>query len=77
MENWIAWFAANRERLKQVAVLVGREAKVLQLTVKIARHLSRTENLISIHLDAQHFRSAMGLAAPNADLPECGRSTFA
>lgn len=57
-EDWTRFFSANRERLSRVHVIVG-ESKVLQLTVSIAQHLSRTGNLIQIHSDAENFNSKL------------------
>jgi hypothetical protein len=53
-EDWTRFFSANREKLSKVHVLVG-DSKVLQLTVAIAQHLSRTGNLIQIYSDADIF----------------------
>ena len=53
-EDWTRFFSTNRENLSKVHVLVG-DSKVLQLTVAIARHLSRTGNLIQIYSDAAIF----------------------
>lgn len=64
MEAWAAWFETNHKRLKHVDILIPPEAKVLHLTVAIARHLSRTGDLISIHLDAENFHWAVNQAAP-------------
>jgi hypothetical protein len=64
MEAWAAWFETHHKRLKHVDILIPPEAKVLQLTVAIARHLSRTGDLISIHLDSTNFHSAVNQAAP-------------
>ena len=57
-EDWTHFFSTNRERLKRVHVLVGA-SKVLQLTVSIAQHLSRTGNLIQIYSDAEVFNSKL------------------
>jgi hypothetical protein len=57
-EDWTQFFSANRERLSRVYVLVG-DSKVLQLTVAIAQHLSRTGNLIQIYSDAEIFSSKL------------------
>ena len=46
-EEWTRFFAANREKLSRVHILVGSE--ILKLIVSIAQHLSRTGNLIQIH----------------------------
>ena len=57
-EDWTRFFSANREKLSRVHVLVG-DSKVLQLTVAIAQHLSRTGNLIQIYSDSQTFNSKL------------------
>lgn len=64
MEQWTAWFEANRSKLASVKILIPPTAKVLQLTVAIAKHLSGTGELISIHLDPQHFRLALAEMLP-------------
>ena len=53
-EDWTRFFSANREKLARVHVLVG-DSKVIQLTVAIAQHLSRTGNLIQIYSDPEIF----------------------
>jgi hypothetical protein len=65
MESWAEWFEGNRKRLGHVAILIPREAKVLQLTVAIAKHLSGTGDLIAIHLDRGNFDAAILQAAPD------------
>ena len=57
-EDWTRFFSANREKLARVHVLVG-DSKVLQLTVAIAQHLSRTGNLIQIYSDAETFSAKL------------------
>ncbi len=64
MEDWTAWFDHQRKHLAHVAVLISPDAKVLQLTVSIAKHLSRTGDLIAIHLDRRNFEAALTRAAP-------------
>lgn len=66
MEDWIAWFAVNRQRLKRVLMLIRPEDKVLHLTIEITRHLSRTGNLIEVCLDSEKFWSRLERAAPGA-----------
>jgi hypothetical protein len=60
--EWTQFFVLNREQLRRVNVLVG--SKVVELTIAIAQHLSRTGNLIQIYSDAEMFaalvRSAGG-----------------
>jgi hypothetical protein len=53
-DDWTRFFSVNREKLSRVYVLVGG-SKVLQLTVAIAQHLSRTGNLIQIYSDPEAF----------------------
>jgi hypothetical protein len=53
-DEWTRFFDVNREKLSRVHVLVG-SSKVIQLTVAIAQHLSRTGNLIRIYSDAASF----------------------
>jgi hypothetical protein len=57
-DDWTRFFSANREKLSRVHVLIG-ESKVLQLTVAIAQHLSRTGNLIQIYSDPEIFGSKL------------------
>ena len=52
-EDWTRFFADHRKDLKRVSVLVG--SKVVELTVAIAQHLSRTGNLIQIYSDSTSF----------------------
>jgi hypothetical protein len=57
-EDWTRFFSTNQEKLSRVHVLVGG-SKVLQLTVAIAQHLSRTGNLIQIYSDALIFNKKL------------------
>lgn len=52
-DEWTKFFATHRSDLTRVHVLVG--SKVVQLTVAIAQHLSRTGNLIQIYSDPELF----------------------
>lgn len=63
-QEWTRFFSLNREHLSRVSVLVG--SKVVELTVAIAQHLSRTGNLIQIYSDAETFdaRVAAARSAP-------------
>jgi hypothetical protein len=54
-DEWTKFFASHRSDLSRVHVLVG--SKVVQLTVAIAQHLSRTGNLIQIYSDPELFDS--------------------
>ena len=60
-EDWTRFFSANREKLTRVHVLVG-DSRVLQLTIAIAQHLSRTGNLIQIYSDAGSFANKLEAA---------------
>ena len=51
--EWTKFFSTNRDNLRRVSVLVGH--KVVNLTVEIAQHLSRTGNLIQIYSDPEMF----------------------
>src|SRR6185312_7656649 len=51
--EWTQFFVLNREQLRRVNVLVG--SKVVELTIAIAQHLSRTGNLIQIYSDVETF----------------------
>jgi hypothetical protein len=64
MEHWTAWFQANRQRLERVCMLVLAEAKVLQLTVAIAKHLSGTGELIRVVSERSQFELAVAEIAP-------------
>ncbi len=58
--EWTQFFAQNRENLSRVSVLVG--SKVMNLTVAIAQHLSRTGNLIQIYSDPETFDAQLAAA---------------
>jgi hypothetical protein len=57
-EEWTRFFSSRRGDLKRVHVLAG--SKMVQLTVAIAQHLSRTGDLIQIHSDPEIFASRLG-----------------
>ena len=52
-EDWTRFFSDHRNELKRVSVLVG--SKVVELTVAIAQHLSRSGQLIQIYSDPETF----------------------
>lgn len=73
MEHWTAWFQVNRKRLERVCMLVPPEAKVLQLTVAIAKHLSGTGDLFHVVSERSRFELALAESAPEfTPLPEGG-----
>jgi hypothetical protein len=57
-DDWTRFFSLNREKLARVHVLIG-DSRVLQLTVAIAQHLSRTGNLIQIYSDPAQFANKL------------------
>jgi hypothetical protein len=63
--EWTRFFALNREHLSRVSVLVG--SKVVELTVAIAQHLSRTGNLIQIYSDPETFDARVTAARGHAE----------
>jgi hypothetical protein len=54
-DDWTRFFSTNRSDFTRVHVLAG--SRVVQLTVAIAQHLSRTGSLIQIYSDPQIFES--------------------
>jgi hypothetical protein len=56
-DEWTRFFALNREHLRRVRVLVG--SPIVQLTVAIAQHLSRTGDLIEIHSEPATFAASL------------------
>ena len=51
--EWTNFFSLNREQLRRVNILVG--SKIVELTIAIAQHLSRTGHLIQIYSDPELF----------------------
>jgi hypothetical protein len=60
-EDWTRFFTQNRESLSRVSVLVG--SRIMNLTIAIAQHLSRTGNLIQIYSDPATFDARVAAAA--------------
>jgi hypothetical protein len=59
-EDWTRFFSEHRNDLTRVSVLVG--SNVVELTIAIAQHLSRTGNLIQIYSDPEAFDQQRGRA---------------
>ncbi|HUQ73732.1 MAG TPA: hypothetical protein VM183_03325 [Burkholderiales bacterium] len=59
-DAWTRFFAERQKDLKRVHVLVG--SKVVQLTIAIAQHLSRTGNLVQLYSDPEIFADRLRLA---------------
>lgn len=51
--EWTRFFSLNQDQLRRVSILVG--SKVVELTIAIAQHLSRTGNLMQIYTDPEMF----------------------
>jgi hypothetical protein len=59
-DAWTRFFAERQRDLKRVHVLVG--SKVVQLTIAIAQHLSRTGSLVQLYSDPEIFADRLRLA---------------
>jgi hypothetical protein len=59
-EDWTRFLARHQTELEHVHVLVG--SKMVELTVAIARHLSRTDRLIQIYSDPAIFEAQLDAA---------------
>jgi hypothetical protein len=59
-EDWTGFLARHRAELSQVHVLAG--SKAVELTVAIARHLSRTDKLIQLYSDPAIFEAQLATA---------------
>jgi len=59
-EDWTSFLSRHRTELAHVHVLVG--SKMVELTVAIARHLSRTDRLIQIYSDPTVFETQLEAA---------------
>ena len=56
-EDWTGFLARHQTELARVHVLVG--SKMVELTVAIARHLSRTDRLIQLYSDPAVFEDQL------------------
>jgi hypothetical protein len=63
-EDWTAWFQANRAKLGSVHILAT--SKFVTLIVSIAKHLSRTGDMIHIHSTPDTFEAAVRKLVPDA-----------
>jgi hypothetical protein len=63
-QDWTSFLSLHRRDLAHVHVLAG--SKMVELTVAIAGHLSRTGNLIQLYSDAEIFEAQIA-AACNRD----------
>jgi hypothetical protein len=60
-EDWTAWFASNQKNLRAVSILAT--SKLVHLIVSIAKHLSRTGEMIRIFTEEAAFEAAVGREA--------------
>jgi len=63
-QDWTSFFSKQQRDLARVHVLAG--SKMVELTVAIAQHLSRTGNLIQIYSDPAIFEGQLAAAAASA-----------
>ena len=61
-DMWTEWFRDNRSALKTVSMLV--QSNYMHFTAELAKHFSRTGELIRVYLDASKFDEALSRAAP-------------
>jgi hypothetical protein len=59
-QDWTSFFSRHHRELAHVHVLAG--SKMVELTVAIARHLSRTGNLIQLYSDPAIFEAQLAAA---------------
>ena len=59
-EDWTRFLSRHRAELTHVHVLAG--SKAVELTVAIARHLSRTDKLIQLYSDPMIFEAQLAAA---------------
>jgi hypothetical protein len=59
-EDWTGFLARHRAELTHVHVLAG--SKMVELTIAIARHLSRTDRLMQIYSDPAVFEAQLEAA---------------
>lgn len=65
-EDWTSFLSRCRTDLAHVYVLAG--SKMVELTVAIARHLSRTDRLIQIYSDPKLFEAQLEVACSRGRL---------
>jgi hypothetical protein len=61
-DAWTSWFQNNRQRIHEVHILVA--SRFVSLTVQVAKHFSRTGELIQVHSDPSHFEAAAQRLVP-------------
>jgi hypothetical protein len=66
-EDWTSFLSRHRAELARVHVLAG--SKMVELTVAIARHLSRTDRLLQIYSDPSIFETELAAACTGPRVP--------
>ena len=61
-DAWTEWFRTRRSQLQEVHILVA--SRFLDFLVNVAKHFSRTGELIQVHSDASRFESAAARLVP-------------
>jgi len=61
-DAWTEWFRTRRPQLREVHILVA--SKYLDLIVNVAKHFSRTGELIQVYSDASRFESTAARLVP-------------
>jgi hypothetical protein len=59
-QDWTSYFSQHKQDFTRIHVLAG--SKLIELTVGIVRHLSRTDNLIQIYSDSDAFEAELTAA---------------
>jgi hypothetical protein len=60
-QDWTSYFSLHKDDFTRIHVLAG--SKLIELTVGIVRHLSRTGNLIQIYSDSEPFEAELAAAS--------------
>ncbi|XYI01931.1 hypothetical protein ACMHYB_20040 [Sorangium sp. So ce1128] len=60
-DAWTAFFAASRETISRVRILVG--SRLLELVVALSKEASRTGEMIQIDDDPERFEAALAREA--------------
>lgn len=61
-DAWTEWFRTRRPQLQEVHILVA--SRFLDFVVNVAKHFSRTGELIQVHSDASRFEAAAARLVP-------------
>ena len=59
-QDWTSYFSQHKQDFSGIHVLAG--SKLIELTIGIVRHLSRTDNLIQIYSESERFEAELAAA---------------